>query len=42
MVLISGLERLLGFEHLPLYGRYGYVGMTKFLTIKLLSLAGYL
>jgi hypothetical protein len=35
MVLISGWERLLGWERWPLYGRYGYVGMTKFLMIKI-------
>jgi hypothetical protein len=35
MVLILDLERLLGWERLPLYGRYGCVGMTKFLTIKI-------
>jgi hypothetical protein len=35
MVLISGLERLLGWERLPLYGRFGYIEMTKFLIIKI-------
>jgi hypothetical protein len=35
MVLISGLERLLGFEHLPFYGRYGSIGMIKFLTVEI-------
>jgi hypothetical protein len=35
MVLTSGLERLLGWEYLPLYGRYGYVEMIKFLMIKI-------
>jgi hypothetical protein len=35
MVLISSLGHLLRWERLPLYGRYGYVGMTKFLTIKI-------
>jgi hypothetical protein len=33
MVLISGLERLLGWERLPLYGHFGYAEMTKFLII---------
>jgi hypothetical protein len=35
MVVISGLERLLGLERLSLYGRYDCVGMTKLLTIKI-------
>jgi hypothetical protein len=36
MVLISGLERLLGWDRLTLYGRYGYVEMTKFLIIQII------
>jgi hypothetical protein len=28
-VLITGLERLLGWEHLPLFNRFGYVEMIK-------------
>jgi hypothetical protein len=35
MILILGLERLLGWERLPLYGRFGYIEMTKFLMIKI-------
>jgi hypothetical protein len=35
MVLMSGLERLLGRERLPLYGRFGSVEMTKFLMTKI-------
>jgi hypothetical protein len=37
-VLIIGLERLLGWEHLPSSGRYGYVEMIKYLTINCLLL----
>jgi hypothetical protein len=40
MVLITGLERLLGWKRLPLYGRYGYAEMTKFLMIS--PFAGYI
>jgi hypothetical protein len=35
MVLITGLERLLWWEHMPLYGHYGYAEMTKKLMIKI-------
>jgi hypothetical protein len=36
MVLIIGLEFLLGWKRVPLYGRFGYVEMTGFLMIKIL------
>jgi hypothetical protein len=35
MVLILGLGRLLGWECLSSYGRYGYVEMTKKLMTKI-------
>jgi hypothetical protein len=38
MVLISGLQRLLGWERLPLYGRYDFVEMIKFLMTRILLL----
>jgi hypothetical protein len=34
MVLTIGLKSILGWERLPLFGRYGYVEMIKCLTIK--------
>jgi hypothetical protein len=36
MELIIGLKSILGWERLPLFGRYGYVEMIKCLTIKTL------
>jgi hypothetical protein len=33
MVLTIGLKSILGWERLPLFGRYGYVEMIKCLTI---------
>jgi hypothetical protein len=36
MVLILCLERLLGWKRLSLYGRFGCVEMTKFLTVKII------
>jgi hypothetical protein len=36
--LIIGLEHLLGWERLSLFGRYGYVEMIKYLMIKILLL----
>jgi hypothetical protein len=36
MVLTIGLKSILGWERLPLFGRYGYVEMIKCLTIKTL------
>jgi hypothetical protein len=36
MELIIGLKSILGWERLPLFGRYGYVKMIKCLTIKTL------
>jgi hypothetical protein len=36
MLLIIGLERLLGWESLLLFGRYDYVEMTKCLMVKTL------
>ena len=38
MGLITGLELFLGWERLPLFGRFGYVEMIRFLTIKVLLL----
>jgi hypothetical protein len=35
MVLITSLERSLGLERFPLYGRYGYVETTQFLMIRI-------
>ena len=35
---IPGLKYLSGWGRLPLYGRFGYVGMTRFLMIKILLL----
>jgi hypothetical protein len=35
-VLIIGFERLLGWERLPSFGRFGYVKMMKFLMINIL------
>jgi hypothetical protein len=40
MVLISGLERLLGRERLPLYGHFGGIEMTKNSMLNFFSLAG--
>jgi hypothetical protein len=42
MVLISGLENLLEWECLSLFGRCGYIKIIKYLIIKKISLAGYL
>jgi hypothetical protein len=42
MVWIIGLNYLLGWERLPLFGCYGYVEMTRFLMIIFLSHAGHL
>ena len=42
MRLITCLELFLGWERLPLFGRFGYVEMIRFLTIKVLPYAGYL
>jgi hypothetical protein len=36
MVLILDLELLLGWDRLPLYGCFGYVEMTKFLSLKII------
>jgi hypothetical protein len=36
MALIIGLKSILGWERLPLFGRYGYVEMIMCLTIKIL------
>jgi hypothetical protein len=41
MLLISGLERLLGWERFPFYVRYGCVEMTKKLMKKLFTFEGY-
>jgi hypothetical protein len=41
-VLITGLECLLGWERLPSFGLYGYVGMIKCSIIKLFKFVGYL
>ena len=38
MGLITGLELFSGWERLPLFGRFGYVEMIRFLTIKVLLL----
>jgi hypothetical protein len=35
MVWMIGLKSILGWERLPLYGRYGYVGMIKYFPTKL-------
>jgi hypothetical protein len=42
MVLIPGLEGLLGWERLPLSGQCDYVEMIKCLMIKKFSFAGHL
>jgi hypothetical protein len=36
MGLITGLELFSGWERLPLFGRFGYVEMIRFLMIKVL------
>jgi hypothetical protein len=40
--MIIGLERLLGWERLPLFGCFGYVEIIKCLMVKKISLACYL
>jgi hypothetical protein len=42
MVWIIGLNYLLGWEHLPLSGCFGYVKLKRCLMIKLFSHTGYL
>ena len=38
MGLITGFEHFSGWERLPLFGRFGYVEMIRFLMIKVLLL----
>jgi hypothetical protein len=42
MELTISLKSILGWERLPLFGRYGYVEMIKCLTKKLFHFAGYI